>query len=169
VSIFLSLNFKLLGALSITKDYSEIAELIRAKGLEITSNRIRSWEGVNVIAPNTEEEFHCLISVLVDEGKLRLTTNDVKNYSKEKWVSILEYRVSRQKAGNRARQTLLESLLDKIKGIDIDTAIGAKSLNTDLGQNLLIRRVASIDVSTSYVHQSDLYKIDDLRGNKWLR
>jgi hypothetical protein len=64
---------------------------------------------------------------------------------------------------------VLEGLLEKIEGLDIDSFDGAKSLDSQLGQNILIRRVASIDQSISYVYQSSLYMIDDLRGNKWLR
>jgi hypothetical protein len=158
-----------LSALSITKDYSEISQLMRAKGLVISPGKIKQWEGINVIAPNSEVEFNCLISVLADEEKLSSSIKDVERYSADKWASIHEYRVSRQKAGNRARQTVLETLLAKIDGLDIDSPDGAKSLDLQLGQNLLIRRVASIDQSISYVHLSSLYKIDDLRGNKWLR
>jgi hypothetical protein len=142
---------------------------MRAKGLVISPGKIKQWEGINVIAPNSEVEFNCLISVLADEEKLSSSIKDVERYSADKWASIHEYRVSRQKAGNRARQTVLETLLAKIDGLDIDSPDGAKSLDLQLGQNLLIRRVASIDQSISYVHLSSLYKIDDLRGNKWLR
>ena len=158
-----------LSALSITKDYSEIAQLMRAKGLVISPGKIKQWEGIDVIAPNSEGEFSCLISVLSDEGKLSASIKDVERYSADKWARIHEYRISRQKAGTRARQTVLENLLAKIDGLDIDSPDGAKSLDLQLGQNLLIRRVAYIDQSISYVHLSSLYKIDDLRGNKWLR
>jgi hypothetical protein len=158
-----------LSALSITKDYSEISQLMRDKGLIISPGKIKQWEGIDVIAPNSEIEFSCLISVLADEGKLNSSIKDVEKYSADKWASIHEYRISRQKAGNRARQTILETLLAKIDGLDIDSPDGAKSLDLQLGQNLLIRRVASIDHSISYVQLSSLYRIDDLRGNKWLR
>lgn len=158
-----------LGALLLTKDYLEIAVLMIAKGVAVVPGKIKQWEGVDVIAPNSEAEFKALIEVLGDEGKLSLTVADIKAYAAERWSDIHEYRVSRQKAGFRARQTLLEALLAKIEGLDIDSTDGAKSLDLQLGQNILIRRVASIDLSISYVHQSSLYKIDDLRGNKWLR
>lgn len=158
-----------LSALTITKDYSEIAQLMRARGVVISPGKIRQWEGIEVIAPNSETEFHCLIAVLANEGKLSSNIGDVNKYALDRWASIHDYRVSRQKAGNRARQTILDTLLEKIKDLDIDSIDGAKSLDSQLGQNLIIRRVASIDQSTSYVQQSSLYKIDDLRGNKWLR
>lgn len=158
-----------LGALLLTKDYFEIAVLMIAKGVAVVPKKIKQWEGVDVIAPNSEAEFKALIEVLVDEGKLSLSGGNIKAYAAERWSDIHEYRVSRQKAGFRARQTLLETLLTKIEGLDIDSSDGAKSLDSQVGQNILIRRVASIDQSTSYVHQSSLYKIDDLRGNKWLR
>jgi hypothetical protein len=53
--------------------------------------------------------------------------------------------------------------------LDIDSSVGAKNLDSHLGQNILIKRVAVIDQSVAYVNQSRLFKIDDLRGNKWLR
>jgi hypothetical protein len=158
-----------LGALLLTRDYSEIAYLMRSKGVNVAPGKIKQWEGVDVIAPNSEVEFRALIEVLWDEGKLSLTVGDIKAYATEKWSDIHDYRVSRQRAGYKARQTVLEGLLEKIEGLDIDSTDGAKSLDLQLGQNILIRRVASIDQSISYVYQSSLYKIDDLRGNKWLR
>jgi hypothetical protein len=158
-----------LSALSITKDYSEIAQLMHLKGVAISPGKIKQWEGIDVIAPSSEAEFCCLISVLADEGKLSPGIKDVKKYAASKWADIHSYRVSRQKAGSRARQTVLETLLAQIEGLDIDSPDGVKGLGSSLGQNLLIRRVASIDQSLSYVLQSNLYKIDDLRRNKWLR
>jgi hypothetical protein len=158
-----------LGALLLTKGYAEIADLMRSKGVTVAPGKIKQWEGVDVIAPNSEAEFKALIEVLEDAKKLSLNVGDIKAYTAEKWGDIHEYRISRQKAGYKARQTVLERLLAKIEGLDIDSSDGAKNLDSQLGQNLLIRRVASIDQSISYVHQSSLYKIDDLRGNKWLR
>jgi len=158
-----------LGALLLTKNYLDIAVLMKAKGVAVVPGKIKQWEGVDVIAPNSEAEFTALIEVLGDEGKLCPSIIDIKKYIAERWNAIHEYRVSRQRAGYRARQTVLEGLLAKIEGLDIDSSDGAKSLSSQLGQNILIRRIASIDQSTSYVHQSRLYKIDDLRGNKWLR
>jgi hypothetical protein len=158
-----------LGALLLTRDYSEIAYFMRSKGVNVVPGKIKQWEGVDVIAPNSEVEFRALIEVLWDEGKLSLSVGDIKAYATEKWSDIHDYRVSRQRAGYKARQTVLEGLLEKIEGLDIDSTDGAKSLDLQLGQNILIRRVASIDLSISYVYQSSLYKIDDLRGNKWLR
>jgi hypothetical protein len=158
-----------LSALLLTKEYSEVAFLIRSKGLSVAAGKIKQWEGVDTIAPNSEAEFKALIEVLAEEGKLSPDVGNIKLYAQQKWSDIQEYRISRQKAGLRARHTVLEGLLAKIEGLDIDSYDGAKNLDSQLGQNLLIRRVASIDQSTSYVHQSNLYKIDDLRGNKWLR
>ena len=158
-----------LSALLLTRDYAEIAHLMRSKGVAVVPGKIKKWEGVDVIAPNSEAEFKALIEVLWDEGKLSLSVDDIKAYTTEKWVDIHDYRVSRQRAGYRARQKMLEGLLEKIEGLDIDSFDGAKSLDSQLGQNILIRRVASIDQSISYVYQSSLYMIDDLRGNKWLR
>ena len=158
-----------LSALLLTRDYAEIAHLMRSKGVTIVPRKIKQWEGVEVIAPNSEVEFKALIEVLVDEGKLSLSVSDIKAYATNKWSDIQDYRVSRQRAGYRARKTLLEGLLEKIEGLDIDSSDGAKSLDSQLGQNILIRRVASIDQSISYVYHSSLYRIDDLRGNKWLR
>lgn len=158
-----------LSALLLTRDYAEIAFLLRSKGVTVVPGKIKQWEGVDVIAPNSEAEFMALIEVLWDEGKLNLSIGDIKAYAAEKWNDIHCYRVSRQRAGYRARQTVLEGLLEKIQGLDIDSSDGAKSLDSQLGQNILIRRVASIDQSISYVYQSSLYKIDDLRGSKWLR
>jgi len=153
----------------LTRDYADVAYLMRSKGLAVVPGKIKQWEGVDVIAPNSEHEFKALMEVLWDEGKLGPSIEDIKEYAAEKWSAIHDYRVSRQKAGYRARQTVLERLLEKIEGIDIDSADGAKSLELQVDQNILIRRVASIDQSVSYVYQSSLYKIDDLRGNKWLR
>lgn len=158
-----------LSALLLTKDYSEIAYLMRSKGVTVVSGKIKQWEGVDVIAPNSEAEFRALIEVLRDEGKISLSVGDIKAYATEKWSNIHDYRVSRQRAGYKARQTVLEGLLEKIEGLDIYSSGGAKGLDSQLGQNILIRCVASIDHSISYVYQSSLYKIDDLRGNKWLR
>jgi len=158
-----------LSALLLTRDYADVAHLMRSKGLAVVPGKIKQWEGVDVIAPNSEHEFKALMEVLWDEGKLGPSIEDIKEYAAEKWSAIHDYRVSRQKAGYRARQTVLERLLEKIEGIDIDSADGAKSLELQVDQNILIRRVASIDQSVSYVYQSSLYKIDDLRGNKWLR
>ena len=158
-----------LSALLLTRDYAEIAFLMRSKGVTVVPGKIKQWEGVDVIAPNSEAEFIALIEVLWDEGKLSLSISDIRAYAAEKWNDIHCYRVSRQRAGYRARQTVLEGLLEKIQGLDIDSSDGAKSLDSQLGQNILIRRVASIDQSISYVYQSSLYKIDDLRGSKWLR
>ena len=158
-----------LSALLLTRDYAEIAHLMRSKGVIVVPGKIKQWEGVDVIAPNSEAEFTALIEVLWDEGKLSLSVGDIKAYALEKWSDIHDYRVSRQRAGYKARQIVLEGLLEKIEGLDIDSSDGAKCLDSQLGQNILIRRVASIDQTISYVYQSSLYKIDDLRGNKWLR
>ena len=158
-----------LSALLLTRDYAEIAHLMKFKGVNVVPGRIKQWEGVDVIAPNSEPEFIALIEVLWDEAKLSISVGDIKAYATEKWSEIHDYRVSRQRAGSKARQTILEGLLEKIEGLDIDSSDGAKSLDLQLGQNILIRRVASIDQSISYVYHSSLYKIDDLRGNKWLR
>lgn len=158
-----------LGALLLTKGYSEIAQLMQSKGVTISSSQIKHWVGSDVIAPNSELEFKALISVLGDENKLSGSIEDVNKYSANKWASIRQYRVSRQKAGNKARQSILDSLLSKVEGIDLGSPDAAKNLNLEHGQNILIRRIASIDQSISYVNQSNLYRIDDLRGNKWLR
>jgi hypothetical protein len=158
-----------LSALLLTKSYVDIAVLMKAKGVAVALGKIKQWEGVDVIAPNSEAEFNALIEVLGDEGKLSPSIINIKAYVAERWNAIHEYRVSRQKAGSRARQAVLEGLLAKIEGLDIDSSDGAKNLDSQLGQNILIKRIASIDQSTSYVHQSRLFKIDDLRGNKWLR
>ena len=157
-----------LSALLLTKDYLEIACLMQSKGVTAVPGRIKQWEGIDVIAPNSEAEFRALIEVLWDEGKLSLNISDIKAYATEKWSGIHDYRVSRQRAGYKARQKVLKELLAKINGLDIDSSDGAKSLDLKLGQNILIMRVASIDQSISYVYQSRLYKIDDLSGNKWL-
>jgi hypothetical protein len=158
-----------LDALLLTKDYSEIANLMYLKGVHVTASKIKQWAGVDVIGPSSEVEFKALIAVLGEEGKLNASVEDMRKYSAERWASIHDYRVSRQKAGNKARQSILDTLLTRIEGLDIDSSDGAKSLDSELGQNLLIRRVASIDQAISYVHQSSLFKIDDLKGNKWLR
>jgi len=158
-----------LSALLLTRDYAEVANLLRSKGVTVVPGKIKQWEGVDVIAPNSEAEFKALIEVLCEESKLCLSVGDIGAYATKKWSDIHHYRVSRQRAGHRARQEVLEGLLGKIDGLDIDSSDGAKSLDLQLGQNILIRRIASIDHSISYVFQSRLYKIDDLRGNKWLR
>ncbi len=158
-----------LSALLLTKNYLDITVLMKAKGVAVAPGKIKQWEGVDVIAPNSEAEFNALIEVLGDEGKLGPSVSDIKAYAAERWNAIQEYRVSRQKAGVRARQAVLEGLLAKIEGLDIDSSVGAKNLDSHLGQNILIKRVAVIDQSVAYVNQSRLFKIDDLRGNKWLR
>ena len=158
-----------LSALLLTKDYAEIAHLMCSKGVTVTPTKIKSWEGGDGIAPHSEIEFRALIAVLGDEGKLNPNIENVKKYAADTWADIRKYIVSRQQAGNKARRNILEELLSRIKGLDIDSDDGAKNLDLQLGQNMLIRRVASIDHTVSYVSQSSPYKIEALKGNKWLR
>jgi len=160
---------KSLDALLLTKDYSQIADQINDMGVKVNSSKIKQWNGVDVIAPNSEEEFRALIMVLFTEGKLNSNINDVDLYSSAKWQDILNYRIGRQKAGTQARSNILDKLLMKINGIDLDLSSSYENFNLDLGQNFLIRRIAMLDRSISYVHNSELFKINEKRNSKWLR
>ena len=160
---------KSLDALLLTKDYSQIADQINAIGVNVNSAKIKQWNGVDVIAPNSEEEFRALIKVLFAEGKLNSITNNVELYSSSKWQEIVEYRIGRQKAGTQARSNILDNLLLKIKGIDLDSSNSYENLNLNLGQNLLIRRIAMFDRTIAYVQNSELFKINEMRSFKWLR
>ena len=160
---------KSLDALLLTKDYSQIADQINSMGVKVNSSKIKQWNGVDVIAPNSEEEFRALIKVLFSEGKLNSNINDVDLYSSVKWQEIINYRIGRQKAGTKARSNVLDELLLRINGIDLDLTSSYENINLDIGQNFLIRRIAMLDRSISYVHNSELYKINEIRNSKWLR
>jgi len=158
-----------LDALLLTKDYSQIADLLSAMGVKVNSAKIKQWNGINVIAPNSEEEFKGLINLLYKEGKLNTNIKDVDQYASYTWKDIVDYRVSRQKAGTKVRSKILDNLLLKIKGVDLFSANTNNNLDFDLGQNLLIRRISTFDRNVAYVHTSDLFKINELRNFRWLR
>jgi hypothetical protein len=158
-----------LDALLLTKDYSQIADLLSAMGVKVNSAKIKQWNGINVIAPNSEEEFKGLINLLNKEGKLNTNIKDVDQYASYTWKGIVDYRVSRQKAGTKVRSKILDNLLLKIKGVDLFSANTNNNLDFDLGQNLLIRRISTFDRNVAYVHTSDLFKINELRNFRWLR
>jgi len=160
---------KSLDALLLTKDHTQIAQKINDMGVNVNSAKIKQWNGVDVIAPNSEEEFRALIKVLFAEGKLNSVTNNVDLYSSNKWQEIVNYRISRQKAGTQARSNILDNLLLKIKGIDLDSSNSYENLNLNLGQNLLIRKIAMFDRTIAYVQNSELFKINEMRSYKWLR
>lgn len=158
-----------LDALLLTKDYSQIADLLSALGVKVNSAKIKQWNGINVIAPNSEEEFKGLINLLYKEGKLNSNIKDVDRYASCTWKDIVDYRISRQKAGTKVRSKILDNLLLKIKGVDLFSTNTNNNLDFDLGHNLLIRRISTLDRNVAYVHTSDLFKINELRNFRWLR
>lgn len=160
---------KSLEALLLTKDYSQIADQMNAMGVKVNSAKIKQWNGIDVIAPNSEDEFKALIKVLFAEGKLNSNITDVELYSSVIWRDILDYRIARQKAGTQARSNILEKLLLRIKGIDLDLTSSHENINLNIGQNLMIRRVAMFDRTIAYVQNSELFKVNEMRNFKWLR
>lgn len=158
-----------LDALLVTHSKQEVAQALRERGAPTSAASIHQWIGPDVLGPGNERVFRELINLLADKGKIQRNGAEVINYADSRWSSLQELRGVRHQAGNIVRQELFKALFRKFgNGIDRLSDRESVHIEGDIGAELLILRVSSVDRNTSHVHHSRLGQIDDLKGNKWL-
>jgi len=142
-----------LDALLVTHSNEEVARALRERGEPTSAASIHQWIGPDVLGPGNERVFRELISLLADS----------------RWNSLQDLRGVRHKAGNLIRQDLFKALFSRF-GNGNGKLSDRESIHVegDIGVELLILRVSSVDRDTSHVHSSRLGQMDDLKGNKWL-
>jgi hypothetical protein len=158
-----------LDALLVTHSNEEVARALRERGAPTSAASIHQWIGPDVLGPGNERVFRELISLLADKGKIQKTGVELISYADTRWNSLQDLRGVRHKAGNLVRQDLFKALFSRF-GNGNGKLSDRESIHVegDIGVELLILRVSSVDRDTSHVHSSRLGQMDDLKGNKWL-
>lgn len=160
-----------LDALLVTHTNEEVAHALRERGLSTSAASIHQWIGPDVLGPGNERVFKELINLLSDKGKIQKTGEELACYADSRWNSLQALRSLHQKAGNLIRQDLFKALFNRFGNTNKHDKLSDQEsirLEGDIGAELLILRIASVDSSTAYVQASRLGKIDELKGNKWL-
>jgi hypothetical protein len=158
-----------LDALLVTKNCEQVAQTLRDRGVPASAVSVHQWVGLEVLGPRDEHVFRELIKLLADTGKIQVIGADLISYADKRWSSLQELRGLRQKAGNLIRQDLFKALFNRF-GNECDKSADRVSIHIegDIGTELLVLRVSSVDRSTAHIHHSRLGQMDDLKGNKWL-
>lgn len=157
-----------LDTLTLTYDWEQISELLRNQNVNVSPSTIKRWAGAEGFGPGNELDFSALMHLLIKENKISIE-DEPAEYISKKWQMLRELRGIRQKAGHMIRDELFEALSTKINSLKNtlgDETVIQGDANSDV--ELIILRVFSVDQIPSYVHQSQIGRIDDLRNNKWL-
>ncbi len=157
-----------LDTLTMTYDWLEISKLLRNENANVSPSTIQRWAGAEGFGPRNESDFRALMLLLIKENKIAIDGDPI-TYISNKWQMLRELRGIRQKAAHVIRNELFEALSKQInllkKPLQDETII-QRYVNSSA--ELIVLRVFSVDQVPSYVHPSQIGRLDDLRNNKWL-
>jgi hypothetical protein len=160
-----------LEALLVTHDSREVAAALLERGLSVKAASIQQWVGPDVLGPRSENILRELIYLLAEKGKIQKSGETLTSYAESSWQALQDLRGLHQKAGSLIRDDLFKALSSRFgTRCFSDTLPDRDSIRIDASDaQLLLLRVAALDMNVSYVPHSRIYRLDDLVNNKWLR